>query len=328
MDQTIAQCGDDSLRDDEPMLQDLRTHGREDQAGPQLRRDQDAVIVRYTGSPAKITVTRAQFEELTADLLDETIRITKRTLAEAEAKYPGIRRQISDVLLVGGSSRMPAVSAALRKEFGWNPEAGRSGPGRGQGGGPVRGRADRALRRRRGPAARAAGWPVRRHRGRRTAQLPPERGPVTDEAVRAVADQTGLAEDQRPQTRPADRRQRAAEGDRGQARGHRRSRAGRTTSSRPSTCGTWLTRRRSFPFRREPLRRPAPWPTTSPRSRSRSGNRPGPARAGRWPPTTGLKARSTAAGSRTWSFMHCPTGSPINMEIKRGRRKGPSTSER
>ena len=33
-------------------------------------------------------MTRKQFEEMTADLLDETIRITKRTLDEAEQRVP------------------------------------------------------------------------------------------------------------------------------------------------------------------------------------------------------------------------------------------------
>src|SRR5580704_5673722 len=121
VDQTIAQSGDDSLRDDEPMLQDLRIMA-EDMKKALSSVETKTQIVRYTGSPAKIIVSRAQFEEMTADLLDETIRITKRTLAEAEDKYPGIQQRISEVLLVGGSSRMPAVSAALRKEFGWDPK--------------------------------------------------------------------------------------------------------------------------------------------------------------------------------------------------------------
>ena len=125
---------------------------------------------------------------MTADLLDETIRITQRTLAEVEEKYPGIQQQISAVLLVGGSSRMPAVSAALQKEFGWDPSS------------PIRTwpwpRAQRSTRlarpsgmsrTRRVTAARAA-----TDVGAGEAGAP---GPVTEEAVRAVADQTGLAED-------------------------------------------------------------------------------------------------------------------------------------
>jgi molecular chaperone DnaK (HSP70) len=191
VEQTIAQCGDDSLRDDEPMLQDLRI------AAEEMKKTLSSVetkthIVRYTGSPAKITVTRAQFEEMTADLLEETIRITKRTLAEAEEKYPGLRQRISEVLLVGGSSRMPAVTTALRKEFGWDPKL-----------------ADPDLAVAKGAALYAAGQTVRfvdkdeTDGGQATDDGQDEsgngsltaRGPVTDEAVRAVAGQTGLSED-------------------------------------------------------------------------------------------------------------------------------------
>jgi molecular chaperone DnaK len=192
VDQTIAQSGDDSLRDDEPMLQDLRIMA-EDMKKALSSVETKTQIVRYTGSPAKIIVSRAQFEEMTSDLLDETIRITKRTLAEAEDKYPGIQQRISEVLLVGGSSRMPAVSAALRKEFGWDPKL-----------------ADPDLAVAKGAALYAAGQTVRyveadqgdgqqaagdNPAGEARNGALPGRGPVTEEAVRAVAEQTGLAED-------------------------------------------------------------------------------------------------------------------------------------
>ena len=121
VEQTIAQCGDDSLRDDEPMLQELRMRAEEMKKALSSA-ESKTQIVRYTGVPAKITVTRAQFEEMTADLLDETIRITRRTLDDAEERYSGITQQISEVLLVGGSSKMPAVRAALNKQFGWDPK--------------------------------------------------------------------------------------------------------------------------------------------------------------------------------------------------------------
>jgi molecular chaperone DnaK (HSP70) len=191
VEQAVAECGDDSLRDDEPMLQDLRIVA-EDMKKALSSAETKTHIVRYTGSPAKITVSRSQFEEMTADLLDETIRITKRTLAEAEEKYPGIQQRISEVLLVGGSSRMPAVSAALKKEFGWDPKL-----------------ADPDLAVAKGAALYAAGQTVRfvdKEEGRDQADGDGgagengsgslgARGPVTDEAVRAVAGQTGLAED-------------------------------------------------------------------------------------------------------------------------------------
>jgi molecular chaperone DnaK (HSP70) len=190
VEQTIAQSGDDSLRDDEAMLQDLRIKAEEIKKALSTAETRTE-IVRYTGTPARITVTRAQFEQMTADLLDETIRITKRTLAEAEEKYPGVKQQISAVLLVGGSSRMPAVTGALQKEFGWDPKL-----------------ADPDLAVAKGAALYAAGQTVRfvdkaqdggdkaagdsgsGEPGNASLAAP---GPVTEEAVQAVADQTGLA---------------------------------------------------------------------------------------------------------------------------------------
>jgi molecular chaperone DnaK (HSP70) len=189
VEQTIAQCGDDSLGDDEPMLQELRILAEEMKKSLTVSETR-TMMVRYTGTPAKITVSRAQFEQMTADLLDETIRITERTLAEAEERYPGIRQQISEVLLVGGSSKMPAVAAALEKEFGWQPRL-----------------ADPDLAVAKGAALYAAGQTVRyvekdeENGGQAATDADSDGGgagapgPVTDDAVRAVAEQTGVDEE-------------------------------------------------------------------------------------------------------------------------------------
>jgi molecular chaperone DnaK len=189
VERTVAECGDDALRDDESMLQDLRILAEETKKALSTA-DMKTQIVRYTGTPAKITVSRAQFEQMTADLLDETIRITSRTLADAEQQHPGIGQQISEVLLVGGSSKMPAVSEALRKEFDWDPKL-----------------ADPDLAVAKGAALYAAGQTVRyaeQDQAGEGAGLPGEAGngdpaaapgPVTEQAIRAVADQTGLREE-------------------------------------------------------------------------------------------------------------------------------------
>jgi molecular chaperone DnaK (HSP70) len=192
VDQAIEQSGDDSLRDDEAMLQDLRTLAektKKDLSATETKK----LIVRSTGTAAKITVTRAQFEQMTAELLDETIRITRRTLAEAQEKYPGIQQQIGEVLLVGGSCWMPAVADALKREFGWDPKL-----------------ADPDLAVAKGAALYAAGQTVRfidkdsdgggqaagdngsGDGGSASLTAP---APVTEEAVRTVAGQTGIAEE-------------------------------------------------------------------------------------------------------------------------------------
>jgi molecular chaperone DnaK len=121
-DQTIEQAGDDSIQDDEASLQELRRLA-EDTKKALTKAESKKVNHRLAGGMAtSITVTRAQFEEMTSDLLESTIQITHRMLADAEQRFPGVRSQISAFLLVGGSSKMAAVAERVRKEFPWEPQ--------------------------------------------------------------------------------------------------------------------------------------------------------------------------------------------------------------
>ena len=63
------------------------------------------------------TLTRAKFNELTADLVEATMRPTKQVLSDAGLNPS----QIDKVLLVGGSSRIPAVQEAVKKFIGKDP---------------------------------------------------------------------------------------------------------------------------------------------------------------------------------------------------------------
>ncbi len=76
--------------------------------------------LRFAGAAARIEVARTEFETITADLLDRTIEIARRTLDTLQERSPGAT--INEVLLVGGSTRMPMVAARLAKEFGWEPK--------------------------------------------------------------------------------------------------------------------------------------------------------------------------------------------------------------
>ncbi|MBO4220137.1 MAG: Hsp70 family protein, partial [Clostridia bacterium] len=64
-----------------------------------------------------MTLTRAKFDELTADLVDATIEPTKRVLADAGLTP----QQVNKVLLVGGSTRIPAVQEAIKNFIGKEP---------------------------------------------------------------------------------------------------------------------------------------------------------------------------------------------------------------
>ena len=63
------------------------------------------------------TLTRAEFDRITADLVDRTIIPTKKALADAGLSV----NQIDKVLLVGGSTRIPAVQEAVKKLIGKDP---------------------------------------------------------------------------------------------------------------------------------------------------------------------------------------------------------------
>jgi len=63
------------------------------------------------------TLTRAKFNELTADLVERTIVPTKKALADAGLSVG----QIDKVLLVGGSTRIPAVQDAVKSFIGKEP---------------------------------------------------------------------------------------------------------------------------------------------------------------------------------------------------------------
>ncbi len=63
------------------------------------------------------TLTRAKFNELTADLVEKTIQPTKDALADSGLSIS----EINKVILVGGSTRIPAVQEAVKKFTGKEP---------------------------------------------------------------------------------------------------------------------------------------------------------------------------------------------------------------
>ena len=64
-----------------------------------------------------ITLTRAKFDELTADLVQKTMDPLKKAMDDAGLKPSDIHK----VLLVGGSTRIPAVQDAVKKYIGKDP---------------------------------------------------------------------------------------------------------------------------------------------------------------------------------------------------------------
>ncbi len=65
-------------------------------------------------------LTRAKFDEMTKDLVERTLAPVRQALKDADLD----RNEIDEILLVGGSTRIPAVQDAVKKELGKEPNKG------------------------------------------------------------------------------------------------------------------------------------------------------------------------------------------------------------
>ena len=99
---------------DEYAKQDLRL--KAEKIKKQLTsRSQAGDMLEVMGNREKVTVTRDEFDEITSTLLNETLKKTKEAIEVAKNKGYDV---IDEILLVGGSTRMPQVRKALAKNFG------------------------------------------------------------------------------------------------------------------------------------------------------------------------------------------------------------------
>lgn len=67
-----------------------------------------------------LTLTRAKFNELTEDLVHATMEPTKKAIADSGLSID----EIDKIILVGGSSRIPAVQEAIKSILGKEPSKG------------------------------------------------------------------------------------------------------------------------------------------------------------------------------------------------------------
>lgn len=114
-----ASLGDDDPRFDEEFMLDLQL-GAEETKKSLTKRESATIRCAYDGNKANIEVTRAEFEAATEHLVNQSMEISTRTLDSATEKKPNL--SIDRVLLVGGSSRMPMISAALKGRLGWDAQ--------------------------------------------------------------------------------------------------------------------------------------------------------------------------------------------------------------
>ncbi|PJI07873.1 MULTISPECIES: Hsp70 family protein [Clostridium] len=83
------------------------------------QREKAPISINYEGERAKIEITREKFNELTYDLLQRTVNLTDDMLKEAEKKN---YTNFDEILLVGGSCRMPQVAEIIKNKYNIEPK--------------------------------------------------------------------------------------------------------------------------------------------------------------------------------------------------------------
>ncbi|MCA9102624.1 MAG: Hsp70 family protein [Pirellulales bacterium] len=79
--------------------------------------DQTTLTCRHAGKSHSVTITRQQFEDMTADLIQRTLDTTDLVLDQAKITAD----DLDAVVLVGGSTLMPRVGEALEQYTGKTP---------------------------------------------------------------------------------------------------------------------------------------------------------------------------------------------------------------
>ena len=110
----ISQTGFDG-EFDEYAQQDMRL--KAEKAKQQLT-SRVPVMLDAAGLRARINLTREKFDEITSALLGEAIEKTESAIDVAKEKG----YNIDEILLVGGSTRMPQVTKAIVDRFGMEPK--------------------------------------------------------------------------------------------------------------------------------------------------------------------------------------------------------------
>lgn len=99
------------------VAEDLRQHA--EKAKRELsKRSKTVLMLRAQGKSSRVKIAREQFEALIKPKLDTTLTLVRGALREARLKPEGIDR----VLLIGGSTRIPAVRELLHRYFGKEPD--------------------------------------------------------------------------------------------------------------------------------------------------------------------------------------------------------------
>jgi len=103
-------------------LKDAAEKAKKDLSGMAKTQISLPFISQKDGSPVhlEIELTKAKFEDLCRDLFDSTLEPVRKALKDAKLKSS----DINEVILVGGSTRIPYIQELVKKELGKDPHKG------------------------------------------------------------------------------------------------------------------------------------------------------------------------------------------------------------
>src|SRR5262249_54102285 len=107
-----AQFGVDPLED--PVAAAQLRREAEDAKRTLSTRTEATVAFAHAGKRLRLPLTLPAVDDLTGDLIDRTLMTLRRLMWDAGKSYADLTR----LLVVGGSTRMPMVAAMLEKETG------------------------------------------------------------------------------------------------------------------------------------------------------------------------------------------------------------------
>ncbi|XP_063702397.1 heat shock 70 kDa protein 1A-like [Culicoides brevitarsis] len=101
---------DQDISKDKELLRNLRIHC---ERAKRILSSQTQATFQLEGTKLEGQITRARFEDLCHDLFEKSIKLVEKALEDCEMS----KAEIDDVILVGGSSRIPKIQEMLQKFF-------------------------------------------------------------------------------------------------------------------------------------------------------------------------------------------------------------------
>jgi len=121
VDEFKKSSGIDLAKDSQAMsrLKEASEKAKIELSGTQTSHINLPFITMKDGNPEHLdlNLSRAQFEDMIADLIEDTMQPTRRAMKDSGVTG----KEIDKILLVGGSTRIPAVQSAIEKELGKSP---------------------------------------------------------------------------------------------------------------------------------------------------------------------------------------------------------------